>query len=135
MTQTANTRKAIGSRIKALRKQKQWTQKELAAKLDIGLSQFNKYESGLHVPQVEKVIQLAELFDTTTDFLLTGDRADQKPLHNIRLLDRLQALENFDNDDQETIIKIIDAMIMKKRVEGMVADPFDKKKQTAENRV
>ena len=132
MTQTADTRKAIGSRIKALRKQKQWTQKELAAKLDIGLSQFNKYESGLHVPQVEKVIQLAELFDTTTDFLLTGDRADQKPLHNIRLLDRLQALENFDHDDQETIIKIIDAMIMKKRVEGMVTDPFDKKKQNAE---
>jgi hypothetical protein len=84
--------------------------------------------------QVENVIRLAELFDTTTDFLLTGDRADQKPLHNIRLLDRLQALECFDNDDQETIIKIIDAMIMKKRMEGMVNDPFDKKKQNAGNR-
>jgi transcriptional regulator with XRE-family HTH domain len=135
MTQTTDTRKAIGARIKALRKQKKWTQKELAARLDIGLSQFNKYESGLHTPQVEKVIRLAELFDTTTDFLLTGDRADQKPLHNIKLLDRLQSLECFDNDDQETIIKIIDAMIMKKRMEGMVNDPFDKKKQNTGNRV
>ncbi|WP_153306594.1 hypothetical protein [Desulfogranum japonicum] len=49
--------------------------------------------------------------------------------------DRLQALENFDNDDQETIIKIIDAMVIKKRVEGMVQDPFDKKKQDVDGRM
>ena len=129
MAQITDTRKALGARIKALRKNKKWTQKELAAKLNIGLSQFNKYESGLHVPQVEKLIQLAELFDTTIDFLLTGDRSEQRPLHNLRLLERIQALENFNSDDQETIIKIIDAMIMKERVEGMVNKPFDDHKK------
>jgi len=51
-------RKAFGERIKRLRKQKKWTQKELAAKLEIGFSQFNKYECGLHVHPVEKLIQL-----------------------------------------------------------------------------
>ena len=34
-------------------------------------------------------------------------------------------LEAFENDDQETIIKMIDAMIVKHRVEGAVL-PIDK---------
>lgn len=57
-------RKAFGNRLKTMRKQRRWTQKELAAMLDIGLSQFNKYESGMHIPPIEKLIQLSELFDT-----------------------------------------------------------------------
>ena len=29
-------------------------------------------ESGMHVPPADKLLQLAELFTTTTDYLLTG---------------------------------------------------------------
>jgi transcriptional regulator with XRE-family HTH domain len=118
-------RKAFGRRVKELRKQKKWTQKELADKLDVRFSQLNKYECGLHVPPVDKIIQLAELFDTTVDFLLTGNRTDERPLHNVRLVERLRALEDFNTDDQEAVIKLIDAMIVKHRVEGAVR-PFQK---------
>ena len=113
-------RKDFGTRLKRLRKQKKWTQKELASKLDIGFSQFNKYECGLHIPPIEKLIQLSELFDTSLDYLLTGDRSEDKPLHNIRLLERFRELENFKIDDQEAIIAILDAMIVKNKVEGVI---------------
>lgn len=53
-----------------------------------------------------------------------GNRFEQQPLHNARLIERLKELEKFDNDDQETIIKMIDAMIVKRRVEGAV-QPID----------
>ena len=111
-------RKNFGSRIKQLRKQKSWTQKELAAKLEIGFSQLNKYECGLHIPPVEKLIQLSELFDTSVDYLLTGNRSENRPLHNIRLLERFRALENFQTNDQEAVITILDAMLVKNKVEG-----------------
>ena len=111
-------RKDFGSRIKRLRKQKKWTQKELAAKLEIVFSQLNKYECGLHIPPVEKLIQLSELFDTSVDYLLTGNRSEDRPLHNIRLLERFRALENFQANDQEAVITILDAMIVKNKVEG-----------------
>lgn len=117
-------RKAFGTRIKRLRKQKKWTQKELAVKLDIGFSQFNKYECGLHIPPIEKLIQLSELFDTSLDYLLTGNRSEDKPLHNIRLLERFKELENFKSNDQEAIIAILDAMIVKNKVEGAIK-PFE----------
>ena len=116
--QDTEIRKAFGKRIKKLRKQKKWTQKELAAKIDVRFTQLNKYECGLHIPPVEKLIQLAEIFDTTVDFLLTGNRSEEQPLHNLRLLKRFRELEQFDSDDQETVIKLIDAMIVKQKVEG-----------------
>ena len=117
--------KAFGRRIKQLRKQKKWTQKELAAKIDMRFAQLNKYECGLHVPPLDKIIQLAEVFDTTVDYLLTGGHSEERPLHNIRLLERFQALEEFRAEDQDTIIKLIDAMIIKNNVEGAL-NPFQK---------
>lgn len=117
--------KAFGKRIKELRKQKGWTQKELAAQIDVRFAQLNKYECGLHVPPLEKIIGLAEVFDTTVDYLLTGGNSEETPLHNIRLLERFQALEDFKAEDQETVIKLIDAMIVKNKVEGAL-NPFEK---------
>ena len=119
-------RKGLGLRIKQLRKQYKWTQKELAAKIDVRFPQLNKYESGLHAPPVEKLVKIAEVFDTTVDFLLTGNRSEQRPLHNLRLLERFQAMEDFNAEDQEAVIKLIDAMIVKNKVEGAI-NPFAQK--------
>ena len=118
--QGKDIRKAFGKRIKELRKQKRWSQKELAAKLDSKLSILNKYECGFHIPPAEKLIRLAELFNTTVDYLLTGNRSEERPLHNFRLLERFRTLEDFQEEDQETVIKLIDAMIVKNQVEGVI---------------
>ncbi len=118
-------RKGLGTRIKELRKNQKWTQKELAAKIDARFSQLNKYECGLNSPPADKLIQLAEIFNTTVDYLLTGNQTEESPLHNLRLLERFMALENFKAEDQETVIKLIDAMIVKNKVEGAIK-PFEK---------
>ncbi|WP_321419022.1 helix-turn-helix transcriptional regulator [uncultured Desulfobacter sp.] len=120
---TDQLRKSFGVRIKELRKSKKWTQKELANKLDVRFPQLNKYECGLHTPPMDKLIKMSEVFDTTIDYLLTGNRMEDSPLHNLRLLERFQALEDFSNEDQETVIKLIDAMIVKNKVEGAIK-PF-----------
>lgn len=121
-----NIRKGLGTRIKELRKNQKWTQKELAAKIDTRFSQLNKYEGGLNVPPADKLIQLAEIFDTTVDYLLTGNQTEENSLHNLRLLERFKALENFKAEDQEAVIKLIDAMIVKNKVEGAI-NPFAQK--------
>ena len=118
--------KAFGRRIKSLRKEKKWTQKELAAKIDVRPAHLNKYESGLHTPPIEKLIKLAEIFDTTLDYLLTGGGNEDKPLHNLRLMERFEALQEFGAEDREAVIKLIDAMIVKNKVEGAI-NPFAKK--------
>jgi transcriptional regulator with XRE-family HTH domain len=117
----SNMRKAFGDRLKTLRKQKRWTQKELAGMLDIGLSQFNKYESGMHIPPIEKLIQLSSLFDTTVDYLVKGADTDTQKLHNIKLLKRFRELEHFDDEEQTTVLQLLDAMIMKHKMTGVIS--------------
>ena len=82
--QNEDVRKAFGLRLKELRKQKGWTQKELANKIDIRFSQLNKYECGMHIPPIEKLIQLGNSFRVTLDYLIMGNylltKKEQHPL-------------------------------------------------------
>lgn len=122
---SSTTRKCFGARIKKLRKERNWTQRELATKLSIRFSHLNKYEAGLHIPPIEKIIQLAEILDTTVEYLLKGNHADDALFHNGPLLERFRALAQFNTEDQGTIIKLIDAFIIKSRVE-VATKPFKK---------
>ncbi|MCB1865906.1 MAG: helix-turn-helix transcriptional regulator [Chromatiales bacterium] len=110
-------RKAFGARLKELRKQKRWAQKELAAKVYIRFQQLNKYESGLNLPPAAMLIKLADALATTVDYLLTGNPAEESPLGNNRLFWRFQAVERFEAEDQEAIIRLIDGMIAKYKMQ------------------
>ena len=79
--------------------------------------QLNKYESGIHAPPLDKLVQLADALNTTIDYLITGQVSDETPLHNKRLLQKFKLLEGFDVSQQETVINVIDAMVAKHQME------------------
>lgn len=116
--QDPDFRKAFGIRLKELRKQKRWSQKELAAKVEIRFQQLNKYESGLNLPPAEMLIKLADALATSIDYLLTGNPVEDSPLASNRLFKRFRAVEHFSDDDQEAVIKLIDAMIAKQQMQS-----------------
>lgn len=120
LMQTEEQRRAFGKRLKELRNQQRRTQKEVAALIGLQLSQYNKYESGMHIPPAEKLIQLAEVFTVTIDYLLLGSHNEQPELSNTRLMERFRALAQCQPEEQETVIKLIDAVIVKNRVETAV---------------
>lgn len=128
--QDQEIRKAFGGRIKNLRKKKGWSQRQLAGKISVRFPQLNKYEAGVHVPPLEKIIELSEVLNTTVDFLLTGDRGDDCPLHNVRLLDRFKVLQDFEPEDQEVVIKVIDAMIARQQMADALK-PLDSRRPHA----
>ena len=116
--QDQDLRKEFGKRLKELRKEKGWTQKELANQLDIRYSHLNKYESGMHIPPVEKLIHLADIFQVSLDYLVKGLPMDESPIRNELLHKRFKILETFEEEDKSTVIKIIDAIIAKRQVEN-----------------
>ena len=113
-------RKELGVRIKALRKERKLTQKELAQKLNITFGQLNKYESGLSAPPPDMIVTLASSLSVSADYLLTGRTRDGAPLGNVRLIDRLKIAEKFPSDDQETVVKFLDAMIVQYRAKSLM---------------
>jgi hypothetical protein len=61
------------------------------------------------------LVKLVDALGVTVDFLLTGNPVEDTPLANSRLFRRFKVLEALAQDDQETVIKVIDAMIAKWR--------------------
>ena len=62
----------IAQRIITLRKRAGLTQVQLADRLCLSPSALGNYEQGRRLPNVELLIEMAELFDVSLDYLITG---------------------------------------------------------------
>lgn len=60
----------IGQRMQRLREEDGMTQEEMGEKLGVSQGTVSQWESGKRVPGGEAVKAMAELFDTTADFIL-----------------------------------------------------------------
>lgn len=63
----------IYERIKQLREKQGYTQTELAKMLGVTRSCVNAWEMGISVPSTQSLVQLAQIFDISTDYLLGLD--------------------------------------------------------------
>ena len=59
--------------LKLARKQSGMTQKEVADNIGVGQSTYKNYECGIREPNGDTIVELANLFGVTTDYLLGRD--------------------------------------------------------------
>ena len=82
----------LGARIAALRRDKGWSQTQLAQQLKISASAVGMYEQGRREPSAELLVAMATVFGVSTDFLLTGKPSAMDTVDMTRLLEsRLEA--------------------------------------------
>lgn len=60
----------VAERIRVLREGRGMTQSELARRLGVTRSGVNAWEMGISVPSTQYIVELALLFEVSTDFLL-----------------------------------------------------------------
>lgn len=70
--------------LKSLRKEKGWTQQEVANLLGIERSTYTRYETGASEPNFEILEQLSRIFDVSTDVLI-GRSAIPTPSGGVRI--------------------------------------------------
>ena len=63
----------VAERIKNLRELHKYTQADLAKKLGITRSSVNAWEMGISIPSTQYIIELANIFSVSTDYLLLGE--------------------------------------------------------------
>ena len=68
----------IGQFIKAMRKEKDLTQREVAEKLNISEKTVSKWETGNGLPEVGLMLPLCKLLEISVNELLSGARLDEK---------------------------------------------------------
>lgn len=65
----------IGSLLKALRKEKNLTQAELAAKLGVSNRSVSRWENGMTMPDFDLLVELADFYDVNVREILDGERS------------------------------------------------------------
>jgi len=107
-------RTTLGQRITRLRKQRGYTQTELAQKMGSIQALVSDYERNKLRPHAEMVIRFAQALDISTDQLLGLEKAkDNGATKNRRLLRRLHQIDKLPKRDQDALIRTIDAFLGK----------------------
>ena len=57
-------------KLQKLRKERGWSQEELANRITVSRQAVSKWELGTAVPDTDNIVQLSELFGVTTDYLI-----------------------------------------------------------------
>jgi len=70
----------LADKIIKLRKQSAWSQEELAEKMNISRQSVSKWESANSIPDLNRIIKLADIFDVSTDFLLKDEYETFEPV-------------------------------------------------------
>ncbi len=65
--------KIFSVRLRELRKEEQLSQRQVAEKLNIRQQSYAQYENDISEPSLSMLVQIAKLFDVTTDYLVGMD--------------------------------------------------------------
>lgn len=63
----------LADKIMNLRKQNNWSQEQLAEKMGVSRQSVSKWESGMSIPDLEKILKMSALFEVSTDYLLKDE--------------------------------------------------------------
>ena len=60
----------LADKIVEERKRNGWSQEELAEKLNVSRQSVSKWEGAQSIPDLNRIIRMAEIFQVSTDYLL-----------------------------------------------------------------
>lgn len=93
----------IAERISYLREKNQLTQATLAKKLGISRSAVNAWEMSLSVPSTQKIVELAQLFHVSTDYLLGQNEGV------------CVDISKLDNEEREVVFRLVECFTKNKK--------------------
>jgi len=107
----------IAANIKRLREQQGLIQKQVAAELEIGYSNYNKMENGMREPSVGELQKLAKLFSITVDELINPEEITLKEvvIEDKTVSEKVRLISQLDKEDQHAVYRIIDGMLTKNK--------------------
>lgn len=68
----------LAEKIMALRKKNGWSQEELAEKVGVSRQSVSKWESMQSIPDLDKILLLAQAFGVSTDYLLKEEMGEEE---------------------------------------------------------
>lgn len=113
----------LGERVKRLRQDRGWSQAQLGQKLGVHQKQVSGYERDVHVPSTELLIRLAEAFDVSLDYLVSGGRGESQRIEisDRELIRHMEAVDKLPERDRETVKAVLESFILKHRFQELAS--------------
>lgn len=107
----------FGHRLKILRKIRGLSQSEFATLVGISQKVVSSYERDYRMPSVEKIPRIAEILDTSVDYLI-GKNNNEKPsetdLKKPVLWKIVEMLDTLDSKEQREVLRYIERILAEK---------------------
>ena len=87
--------KKIGAFLKQCRKEKNLTQEQLAEKFEVSARTVSRWETGINMPDLSILVQLAEYYDVELRELLDGERSQTMNKEMKETLDKVVVYEGW----------------------------------------
>lgn len=109
----------FGQKITVARKNKDWTQTELGDAVGTSRDIIGKYERDEIKPSIEVAAKIADVLDSSLDYLVRGINSELETTEvPQRLVQHLIRLEKLSVIHQEYVIAVIDAFEAKEKLLG-----------------
>lgn len=114
---------SFSEKIVSLRKERNWTQVQLAESLGMAVNQIKRYEKGKSAPSLEAIKKLAVTFGISADELIfdKGDTVAAQKLDS-GLLKRFEKITKLPQKEREAVETMLDGIIIKNQLNDMVAN-------------
>jgi transcriptional regulator with XRE-family HTH domain len=114
---------SFSEKIVSLRKERNWTQVQLAKLLGMAVNQIKRYEKGKSAPSLEAIKKLAITFGISTDELIfdNGDAVVSQKL-DAGLLRRFEKISKLPQKEREAVETMLDGIIIKNQLDDIIAN-------------
>lgn len=116
---------SIGERISELRKAQNISQVQLAKALEVSRQAVSKWENGQSIPDMVKMIQLADLLKTDTEYLATGRHSTIKSVPEVVTI--VEKVDNIVERIVEKPVEVEKIVEVERIIEKIVEVPKIKK--------
>ncbi len=107
----------LASKITELRKQKGWSQSELAKKLEVSREIVGRYERNDAVPSIEIAKRMADVLEVSLDYLV-GSSTEQE-VDKVTLT-RLQEINRLSEENKKMVYAFLDSFITKTKLQSVL---------------
>ena len=122
--------RSFGDILTSLREERGIYQKELAVILKVSVGTISNYENNIHFPDQEALIQLADYFSVTVDYLLgrTPYRYNPEILNReyapgMTVADLVDIIQDFNAQNATSLLDYVSLLQLRQRAESSYEDP------------
>jgi Predicted transcriptional regulator with C-terminal CBS domains len=117
----------FAEKLSKMRKDRGFTQQEMAQKAGVGIAQLRRYEGGKSSPTLEVIKNIARTLGVSTDELIFDENegvASTKIIDR-ELLEQFEMVSRLNPHDKDAIKTVLESIIIKNRIEEIIPPKTD----------